>query len=155
MGTTDKLTPCLWFDKQGLEAAEFYVSLFKNSQITDVSHYPDGTPMMVAFELDGRPYTALNGGPEYTLNEAFSISISCDGQDEVDEYWDKLIADGGEPGRCAWLKDRFGVSWQVVPIQLMQALSDPDPGRSQRAMQAMMGMSKIDIAELQRAADAG
>lgn len=152
---TDKLTPCLWFDKQGLEAAEFYVSIFKNSQITDVSHYPDGSPLMVAFELDGRPYQALNGGPNYTLNEAFSISISCDGQDEVDEYWDKLIADGGEPGRCAWLKDRFGVSWQVVPIQLVQALSDPDPVRAGRAMQAMLGMSKIDIAELQRAADAG
>lgn len=152
---TDKLTPCLWFDKQGLEAAEFYVSIFKNSQITEVSHYPDGSPLMVAFELDGRPFQALNGGPHYTLDEAFSISVSCDGQDEVDDYWDTLTAGGGEPGRCGWLKDRFGVSWQVVPIQLMQALSDPDPGRAGRAMEAMMGMGKIDIAELRRAADAG
>lgn len=157
MTSAQKLTPFLWFDMQALKAAEFYVSVFKDSQIVDVTYYgdgtpmPAGTPMVVVFELAGLRFSALNGGPHRVLDEAFSISISCDGQDEVDEYWDKLL-EGGEPGRCGWLKDRFGLSWQVVPIQLMQALGDPDPGRAQRAMQAMMGMSKIDIAELERAA---
>lgn len=160
MATVQKLTPFLWFDTQALDAAEFYVSVFKDSQIVDVSYYSDGTPMpagtpmVVVFELAGLRFSALNGGPHYTLNEAFSISISCDGQDEVDEYWDKLV-EGGEPSQCGWLKDRFGLSWQVVPVQLMQALSDPDPGRAQRAMQAMMGMGKIDIAGLERAANSG
>jgi predicted 3-demethylubiquinone-9 3-methyltransferase (glyoxalase superfamily) len=154
------ITPNLWFDTQGLEAAEFYVAIFPNSQITQVVHYGEGAPrpagsvMTVDFTLDGLPFTALNGGPEYVLNESFSLLINCKDQGEVDRYW-TLLSDGGEEGRCGWLKDRFGLSWQVVPDGLVNLLTDPDPGRAQRAMQAMLGMSKLDLAAMQAAADTG
>jgi len=155
-----RITPCLWFDTEGEEAATFYVSLFKNSRITDVSRYgeagprPAGTVMVVSFELDGQPFTALNGGPEFTFSEAISLQVDCQTQEEVDYYWDGLTA-GGEEGPCGWLKDRYGVSWQVVPNALITLIQDPDPGRSKRAMAAMMTMKKIDIAALQAAADQG
>ncbi len=155
-----RITPCLWFDTEGEEAATFYVSLFKNSRITEVSRYgeagprPAGTVMVVSFELDGQPFTALNGGPEFTFSEAISFQIDCQSQEEVDYYWDGLTA-GGEEGPCGWLKDRYGVSWQVVPSALIALLQDPDPGRSQRAMAAMLTMKKLDIAALQAAADQG
>jgi predicted 3-demethylubiquinone-9 3-methyltransferase (glyoxalase superfamily) len=154
-----RITPCLWFDTEGEEAAAFYVSLFKNSRITDVSRYgeagprPAGTVMVVSFELDGQPFTALNGGPEFTFDEAISFQIDCSSQDEVDRYWEGLTA-GGEEGPCGWLKDRYGVSWQVVPSELITLLQDADAGRSQRAMAAMMTMKKIDIAAVRAAADA-
>ena len=155
-----KLTQCLWFDNNGLEAAEYYVSVIPNSRITNVSHYgPDqmgqeGTVMMVAFELDGTPYTALNGGPHFKLTEAFSIQVSVRGQAEVDSYSERLTAGGGEQGPCGWVKDRFGLSWQVVPDELMELLGDPVPARSSAAMQAMLKMHKIDIQGLRDAADA-
>ena len=155
-----RITPCLWFDTEGEEAATFYVSLFKNSRITDVSRYgeagprPAGTVMVVSFELDGQPFTALNGGPEFTFDEAVSFQIDCQSQEEVDYYWGALT-EGGEEGPCGWLKDRYGVSWQVVPSALIALIQDPDPGRSQRAMAAMMTMKKIDIAAVQAAADQG
>jgi predicted 3-demethylubiquinone-9 3-methyltransferase (glyoxalase superfamily) len=154
------ITPCLWFDTEGEEAATFYVSLFKNSRITEVSRYgeagprPAGTVMVVSFELDGQPFTALNGGPEFTFSEAISLQVDCQSQEEVDYYWDGLTA-GGEEGPCGWLKDRYGVSWQVVPRALIALLQDPDPGRSQRAMAAMLTMKKIDIAAVQAAVDQG
>ena len=154
------ITPNLWFDTQGLEAAEFYVSIFPNSEILQVSHYGEGGPrpagsvMTVDFTLDGLPFTALNGGPEYVLDESFSLLINCEDQDEVDHYWNLLSA-GGEEGQCGWLKDRFGLSWQVVPNGLVNLLRDPDPGRAQRAMQAMLGMHKLDLAAMRIAADQG
>jgi predicted 3-demethylubiquinone-9 3-methyltransferase (glyoxalase superfamily) len=152
-----KTTPCLWFDTEGEDAAKLYTSIFPNSRITDVSHYgsagprPEGMVMTVAFELDGRKFVALNGGPNYTFNEAISFQVSCEDQDEVDAYWSKL-AEGGEEGPCGWLKDRFGVSWQIVPTALTTLLSNPDPEVSQRVMEAMLRMKKIDIDELERAA---
>ena len=155
-----KITPCLWFDTEGEEAANFYTSIFKNSRILEISRYgeagprPAGTVMVVSFELDGQRFTALNGGPEFTFNEAVSFQVSCDSQDEVDEFWDALC-EGGEPGPCGWLKDKYGVSWQIIPTALNDLLSDPDPGRSTRAMKAMLQMGKIDIEALRQAADAG
>ena len=152
------ITPTLWFDTEGLVAAEFYVSVFPNSEITAVSHYGEGAPrpagsvMTVSFLLDGHPFTILNGGPDYVLDDAFSLMVSCTGQQEVDQYWSALSA-GGEVGRCGWLKDRFGVSWQVVPDELGSLLGDPDPARAQRALQAMLGMSKLDLVVLRAAAD--
>ena len=154
---TKKITPYLWFDTEGEEAASFYTSIFPNSKITDVSHYgpdtprPEGTVMTVAFELDGQEFVALNGGPEFKFNEAISFQVDCADQDEVDMYWNKL-SEGGEEGPCGWLKDRFGVSWQIVPTRLFELLSDPDREKSQRAMQAMLKMGKIEIDELERAA---
>jgi predicted 3-demethylubiquinone-9 3-methyltransferase (glyoxalase superfamily) len=151
------ITPCLWFDTEGEEAADFYVSLFPSSRIVHVARYgaagprPEGTAMTVSFELDGRKFLALNGGPQYTFSEAISFQVSCEGQDEVDRYWNELSA-GGEEGPCGWLKDRFGVSWQIVPTALPRLLGDPDPERAQRAMQAMLGMKKIEIDALERAA---
>ncbi len=153
------ITPCLWFDTQGEEAARFYVSIFPNSEITNVSHYgeagprPAGTVLTVEFLLDGRPFTALNGGPEFTFDEAISFMIPCADQKEVDYYWDRLT-EGGEEGPCGWLNDKFGVSWQVLPEALVELLTDPDPGRAGRAMKAMMGMKKLDVATLREAADA-
>jgi predicted 3-demethylubiquinone-9 3-methyltransferase (glyoxalase superfamily) len=153
------ITPCLWFDTEGEEAAKFYVSVFKNSRILDTSYYgeagprPAGTVLTVEFELDGQAFTALNGGPEFTFSEAVSFQISCADQAEVDYYWDNL-GEGGEPGPCGWLKDRYGVSWQVVPAALVELLSDPDPARAARATKAMMSMGKLDIAALRAAADA-
>lgn len=152
------ITPCLWFDTEGEEAAKFYVSIFENSRITDTSYYgeggprPAGTVLTVAFELDGKPFTALNGGPDYKFTEAISFQISCEGQKEVDFYWDRL-SDGGEEGPCGWLKDRFGVSWQIVPAELPGLLGDPEPDRSARAMKAMLSMKKLDIDAIRKAAD--
>ncbi|MFI6090170.1 VOC family protein [Streptomyces sp. NPDC051218] len=153
-----RITPTLWFDTQGEEAATFYVSVFPNSKITNVTHYgdagprPAGTVMTVEFELDGQPHLALNGGPQFTFNEALSLTIDCADQEEVDHYWTKL-SEGGEEGPCGWLKDQFGLSWQVVPAALDELVSDPDPARAQRAMAAMLGMQKIDVAALYAAAD--
>jgi len=154
-----KLTSCLWFDTQGEEAANFYVSVFPNSRITDVTYYgaggprEEGTVLMVAFELQGRPYTALNGGPEFTFDEAISFQIDCADQVEVDRY-SEALTDGGEQGPCGWVKDRFGLSWQVVPARLIELLGDPDEAKAQRAMAAMLEMRKIDIAAVEAAADA-
>ncbi len=153
-----QITPNLWFDTAGLEAAEFYVSIFPNSRITNVTHYGEagpreaGTVMTVDFELDGQPYTAINGGPEFTFDEAVSLLVNCDTQEEVDYYWDKL-SEGGQEVQCGWLKDRFGFSWQVFPTAAGEVLGDPDPARAQRAMTAMFGMKKIDLAALRAAAD--
>jgi predicted 3-demethylubiquinone-9 3-methyltransferase (glyoxalase superfamily) len=152
-----KLTPCLWFDTQAEEAANFYTSVFPSSRIVGVSRFgkagprPEGMVMTVDFELDGQPFVALNGGPEFTFNEAISFQVSCETQDEVDEFWSRL-SEGGEEGPCGWLKDRYGVSWQIIPTRLMELVSDPDPERSQRAMTAMLGMKKIDVATLEQAA---
>jgi predicted 3-demethylubiquinone-9 3-methyltransferase (glyoxalase superfamily) len=155
------LSTCLWFDKQAEEAANFYVSLLPNSRIDGVNRspadYPNGKAgdvLVVEFTLDGRRFMALNGGPNFKFDEAVSMVVTTDGQAETDHYWDALIADGGEPSMCGWLKDRFGLSWQVTPKQLPRLLGDPDPARAKRAMEAMMNMVKIDIAALERAADA-
>lgn len=152
-----KPTPCLWFDTQGEDAARFYTSLFPNSRILEISHYGEANPgqagqvMVVRFELDGQEFMALNGGPQYTFSEAVSFSIDCTDQAEVDRYWEALT-EGGEEGPCGWLKDRFGLSWQVVPTRLTELLTDPDADRAQRVMRAMMQMRKIEIAELEAAA---
>ena len=156
-----KQIPCLWFDGQAEQAAAHYTSVFPNSSIGDVTRYgPDMPPPMkegdvltVDFTLDGQPYTALNGGPQFPHSEAISFQIPCKDQEESDHYYDRLL-DGGEESQCGWLKDRFGVSWQVVPTELLILLSDPDPERAQRATQAMLQMRRIDIAEIERAADA-
>ena len=153
-----RVTPNLWFDTQGLEAAEFYCTIFPNSRIVSIACYPEGGPgpagevMTVEYELDGQRYVHINGGPEFSFSEAVSLQINCADQDEVDYYWAKL-SDGGEEGPCGWLKDRYGFSWQVVPEGAVELFSDPDPGRSQRAMQAMLTMKKLDLAEMRRAAD--
>ena len=153
-----RITPNLWFDTEGQEAAEFYVSVFPNSEVTGVTHYGDagpreaGTVLTVEFLLDGQQYVAINGGPEFTFTEAISLMINCADQEEVDYYWTRLT-DGGEEGPCGWLKDRYGLSWQVSPADLVELLNDPDKGRSERAMQAMLGMKKIDVAALHAAAD--
>jgi predicted 3-demethylubiquinone-9 3-methyltransferase (glyoxalase superfamily) len=154
-----KITPCLWFDTEGEEAAKFYTSVFPNSKIVEVARYgsagprPEGTVMTVDFELDGQEFMALNGGPEFTFNEAISFQVSCENQEEVDMFWSTL-ADGGEEGPCGWLKDKFGVSWQIVPTALPRLLTDPDREKSQRVMQSMLKMKKIEIDELERAAAA-
>ena len=153
------ITPWLWFDTEGEEAAQFYTSVFPNSRILDVSRYgsagprPEGTVMTVSFELDGQRLAALNGGPDFSFTEAVSFQVACADQDEVDHYWNAL-SDGGEEGPCGWLKDRFGLSWQIVPNALPRLLGDPDPERAQRVMAAMLKMKKIEIAELERAAEA-
>ncbi len=152
-----KISPCLWFDTEAEEAARFYTSVFPNSRIVDVAHYGEagpreaGTVMAVEFELDGQEFGALNGGPEFTFSEAVSFQVSCETQEEVDAFWSKL-SEGGEEGPCGWLKDRFGVSWQIVPTVLPELLGDPDPEKSQRVMQAMLKMRKIEIDQLERAA---
>ena len=153
-----KITPCLWFDTEGEDAARFYTSMFPNSKIRHVARYgsagprPEGTVMTVSFELDGQEFVALNGGPDFTFNEAISFQVDCKDQEEVDRFWSKL-SEGGEEGPCGWLKDRFGVSWQIIPTALPKLLGDPDPKKSQRVMSAMMGMKKIEIAGLQQAYD--
>ena len=153
------ITPNLWFDTEGEEAAEFYVSVFPNSEIKNVMYYgeagprPAGDVVTVDFVLDGQPFTALNGGPQFTFDEAVSFVIECADQDEVDYYWNTLV-EGGEESQCGWLKDKFGLSWQVVPTDLLKLISDPDKGRADRAMRAMLGMKKIDVAALHAAADA-
>ncbi len=151
-----KITPFLWFDHQAEEAAKFYVSLFKNSKILSVTRYgeagpgPQGTVMTVTFLLDGQEFTALNGGPVFKFTEAISFVANCNTQEEVDELWDKLTM-GGEGGQCGWLKDRYGLSWQVLPIVLEEMLTDPDPEKAQRVMRAMLQMKEIDINGLNRA----
>jgi len=151
-----EITPCLWFDTQGEDAARFYVSVFPNSRIVDVAHYgsagprDEGSVMTVEFDLDGQRFTALNGGPEFTFSEAVSFQVSCETQDEVDHYWSKL-SEGGQEGPCGWLKDRFGLSWQIVPTALTRLLADPDKERAQRVMAAMLRMGKLEIAKLEAA----
>lgn len=153
-----KISPSLWFDTEAEDAARFYVSVFENSRVVKVSHYtqagprPAGMVMAVEFELDGQRFTAINGGPEFTFDEAISFEIRCETQEEVDYYWARLTEDGAE-GPCGWLKDRFGVSWQVVPSALPELMADSDPDRATRTAQAMFGMRKLDIAALRRAAD--
>ena len=151
------ITPCLWFDGNGQEAAELYVSVIPNSRVTDMSHYgPDqgGAVMTVSFELAGQAYLALNGGPQYKFTEAISLQVSAADQDEVDRYTERLTANGGEVGPCGWIKDRFGLSWQIVPEELPKLLADANPLRANAAVQAMMAMKKIDIQALRDAADA-
>ena len=154
-----RITANLWFDDNGKEAAEYYVSVFPNSEITDVTHYGEAGPgvpgsvLTVTFVLDGTPFTIINGGPQFTFDEAVSFEISCADQAEVDYYWDTLTGDGGEESQCGWLKDRFGLSWQVVPEGWEALFNDADPARANRAMQAMLGMQKLDIAALEAAAD--
>ncbi|MFF4958174.1 VOC family protein [Streptomyces sp. NPDC001222] len=153
----DGFTTCLWFDGQAEEAADFYVSVFKNSRLGRVGRYTDAGPgrsgsvMAVEFVANGDKFVALNGGPQFTFNEAVSFQIFCDDQDEVDHYWNRLLEGGGEPGPCGWLKDRYGLSWQVVPARLIELISDPDAARAARTTQAMMTMSKLDIAALEKA----
>ncbi len=152
------ITPNLWFDTEALEAAEHYVSIFPRSEVTAVTHYgeagprPAGTVLTVDFLLNGQRHTAINGGPQFTFTEAISLLIECADQAEVDHYW-AALSDGGEEGPCGWLKDRYGLSWQVCPAGMVELLNDPDPARGQRAMTAMMGMGKLDLATLQAAAD--
>ncbi len=151
-----KITPFLWFDNQAEEAANFYVSIFKNSRITGIDRYgaagplPKGTVMTASFELEGQGFIALNGGPEFKFTEAISLFVNCETQAEVDELWAKLST-GGEEGPCGWLKDKYGLSWQIVPTILHELLGDPDPEKSQRVMRAMLQMKKIDISALKRA----
>jgi predicted 3-demethylubiquinone-9 3-methyltransferase (glyoxalase superfamily) len=153
---SQRITPFLWFDSNAEAAANFYVSVFPNSEITEISHYGEAGPraagsvMVVSFRLDRQEFAALNGGPEFTFTEAVSFSIACANQKEVDYYWDKLT-DGGEPGPCGWLKDKFGVSWQVVPTLLTEMLQDEDRQRADRVMQAMLQMGKIGVAKLEEA----
>ncbi len=152
--------PFLWFDREAEEAAALYVSLIPRSRVLRTRRYPDGSPgglagavMSVSFELDGVLVEALNAGPQFPFTEAFSFFVSVDDQAELDRIWDGLLAGGGEPSQCGWLRDRFGLSWQVVPRVLDELLQDPDPGRSGRTMQAMLGMQKLDVAALRAAAD--
>jgi predicted 3-demethylubiquinone-9 3-methyltransferase (glyoxalase superfamily) len=155
-----EITPNLWFDTQAEEAAAFYVSVFPDSRVTALTHYteagprPAGTVMTVEFELDGQRFVGINGGPEFTFDEAVSFQIDCEDQAEIDRYWDALLAGGGQEGPCGWLKDRFGLSWQVVPKGWDALFTHPDKARAARAMEAMLTMRKIDIAALERAADA-
>ncbi|RJG12067.1 VOC family protein [Pseudomonas cavernicola] len=162
MQRIQKITPCLWFDDQAEEAVAFYTAIFRDSKIVSISRYgeagyefhgkPAGTVMAVAFELDGQAFTALNGGPLFKFNEAISFQVNCDTQDEVDYYWGRLSAGGDEKAQqCGWLKDKYGASWQVVPSVLLEMLNDPDAEKSQRAMQAMLQMKKIDIGKLKQA----
>jgi predicted 3-demethylubiquinone-9 3-methyltransferase (glyoxalase superfamily) len=152
------ITPCLWFDGRAEEAAEFYTSLFPNSKISNVVRAPEGgTPsnapgsvMVVEFNLDGRDFVALNGGPQFKFTEAVSFQVHVADQAELDQFWD-AFTDGGEPGPCGWCKDRFGLSWQVIPVRLLELLQDPDPERSQKAFTAMMGMTRIDVAAVEAA----
>ena len=152
-----KITPFLWFDHEAEEAATFYVSVFENSRITAVSRYgeagpgPAGSVLTVSFELDGQPITALNGGPHFKLTEAFSLSVDCEDQAEVDHLWEVLTFDGGKPSQCGWLKDKFGLSWQIVPTELIALMRKPDAQKVTRMTQAMFTMKKLDIAALRQA----
>ena len=153
------ITTCLWFDTEAEEAANFYVSVFKNSQVRNVSRYgeagprPAGLVMTVDFELDGQQFIALNGGPEFRFTEAVSLQVNCETQEEVDRYW-SVLSEGGEEGPCGWLKDRYGLSWQIIPVALTELINDPDTAKAQRVMAAMLQMKKIDIAALEAAAEA-
>jgi predicted 3-demethylubiquinone-9 3-methyltransferase (glyoxalase superfamily) len=163
-GKAQRISPCLWFDDQAEAAAQFYVSVFPNSRITQISRYgetgteihgrPAGSVMTVEFELDGQTFTALNGGPVFKFNEAISLQVGCETQEELDRYWEQLSA-GGDPAsqQCGWLKDRYGLSWQIVPAVIAQLMTDPDRARGERAFAALLKMKKLDIAALLRAAD--
>jgi len=156
---TQKIVPNLWFDTQAEEAAHYYIDVFGSGRGLSVARYPEnspgpaGTVMTVQFEVAGMQLVGINGGPEFTFTEAVSLQVNCEDQAEVDRYWDRLVGDGGEESQCGWLKDKYGVSWQVVPTELMSLLQDPDPGRAQRATEAMLQMRRIDVAEIKRAAD--
>ena len=159
--TSKKITPCLWYDTEAEEAANLYVSVFRNSRIIRIERYPEagqevhgkpaGSVMVVVFSLDGQEFTALNGGPQFKFDEAISFQIPCENQQEIDHYWSALTAGGGEEGPCGWLKDKFGLSWQVTPIRLQEMLSDSDPAKRDRVMTQMLKMKKLDIAPLERA----
>ena len=162
MNNRQRIAPCLWFDSQAEEAVAFYTDIFKNSRVVQVTRYgeagreihgrPPGSVMAIAFELDGQRFSALNGGPFFTFNEAVSLQIDCESQEEVDYYWNRLSANGDVGAQqCGWLKDKYGLSWQVVPRVLFEMLTNPDPTKANRAMAALLGMKKIDIATLQRA----
>lgn len=160
MATVQKITPNLWFDRQAEEAARFYVSIFRDAGVGRISRYgpgaplPEGTVLTVEFTLEGQTFTALNGGPEFTFSPAISFIVHCATQDEVDHHWDRLSAGGDEQAQmCGWLKDRYGVSWQIVPDAFIELMSDPDPAKVQRTMQAMLQMKKLDIEALRRAHD--
>lgn len=160
-----KITTFLWFDDKAEEAAKFYVSIFKNSSIDGITHYPAsvsaaagrpvGSVMTVVFKLDGQEFVALNGGPHFKFTEAISLVVNCETQEEVDEYWEKLKAGGGEESQCGWLKDKYGLSWQVVPTILPELMLDQDQQKTDRAMKAMLTMKKLDIAAIKQAAEAG
>jgi predicted 3-demethylubiquinone-9 3-methyltransferase (glyoxalase superfamily) len=161
MAHLEKITPCLWFSSDAEAAANFYVSVFPNSKITQVTHFvdagqeihdrPEGSVMTVAFELDGQPFTAFNGGPFFKFNEAVLLQVGCDTQEEIDRYW-RLLGEGGDPAaqQCGWLKDRYGLSWQIVPRMLIAMIADPDRAKAMRATNAMLQMKKFDIAALQK-----
>jgi predicted 3-demethylubiquinone-9 3-methyltransferase (glyoxalase superfamily) len=157
MSAKQKITTYLWFDREAEEAAKLYTSTFRNSKILNVARYgdagpgPKGTAMTVNFQLDGQEFIALNGGPMYRFTEAISLLVDCETQEEVDRLWNKLTADGGEESMCGWLKDKFGLSWQIIPSALFQLMSDPDPEKSKRVMEAMLQMKKIDVPTLERA----
>jgi predicted 3-demethylubiquinone-9 3-methyltransferase (glyoxalase superfamily) len=160
--TNQKITPCLWFDNQAEEAANFYTSIFKNSKVGRITRFgkegfeyhgrPEGSVMTASFQIEGQEFTALNGGPVFKFNEAISFEIRCETQEEVDYYWERL-SEGGDPKAqvCGWLKDKFGVSWQITPMALYDMITDPDPAKAQRAMQAMLQMKKLDLNALRRA----
>jgi len=154
----EKIIPNLWFDAEAEEAADFYTTVFPKSRVVTKTHYPEGAPreagmvMTVEFELDGQRFVGINGGPQFSFDEAVSFQVTCESQEELDYYWERL-SEGGQEGPCGWLKDRFGLSWQVVPKGMDEVFADPDPERARRAMQAMLKMGKIDIAALRRAAD--
>jgi predicted 3-demethylubiquinone-9 3-methyltransferase (glyoxalase superfamily) len=150
-----KITPFLWFDSQAEEAMNFYVSLFKNSRVLSVNRAPDGTTMMVSFDLDGQEFMGLNAGPRFKFTEAISFYVDCKTQEEVDELWTKLSSDGGEESRCGWVKDKFGLWWQIVPTVLGELMGDPDPEKAKRVMDAMLQMDKIEVQALQRAYQGG
>jgi predicted 3-demethylubiquinone-9 3-methyltransferase (glyoxalase superfamily) len=157
MATMQKIIPNLWFDTEAEDAANFYTSIFDNSRVLNVSHYgeagprPAGMVLTVTFELEGQQFTALNGGPEFKFNEATSLLVNCEGQEEVDDLWNNLSADGGEEGPCGWLKDKYGLSWQIIPTVLEEMLQDEDADKANRVMKAMLQMGKIDIAALEEA----
>ena len=160
MPQTQKITPCLWFDRNAEEAVSHYIAIFENSQIVSLSRYgegmplPKGTVLAIIFELDGQRFMALNGGPHFKFTEAISLSVACNTQTELDAFWEKLSA-GGEKGQCGWLKDKFGLSWQIVPSVLGEMMQDDDASKTSRVMAAVTGMKKLDIADLQRAYDGG
>ncbi|NTV09848.1 MAG: VOC family protein [Zoogloea sp.] len=164
MPAIQKITPCLWFDGQAEQAAKFYTTVFRNSRIVSTTHYPEeaakasgqpvGAVMTVTFELEGQEFVALNGGPHFKFTEAISFMVNCESQAEVDHYWDELSEGGDEKAQqCGWLKDKYGMSWQIVPVMMMELLNDPDPEKCRRAMQAMLQMKKMDIEALRQAAD--
>jgi len=154
-----KITPFLWYDNQAEEAANFYVSIFKNSRILGVTRYgksgpgPEGTVLTAAFKLEGQKFTALNGGPRFTFNESVSFVVNCETQEEIDYFWEKLSSDGGQESQCGWLKDKFGLSWQVVPTILPELITSKDAKKSERVMQALMQMKKLDLAKLKQAGE--